>query len=204
MAHAGWGGRHPGQFHWGTGQVTKSGSGISRESGQNLYSPTPPRFMFSSCCEITTHAPNTRSQSHSTLALMEHARQRKTITKACYAKGVKKFKVMDALGTLTPTQQRYSDKATALHIAQTHSPQQSASPGEGLHHTGGEDRCGQQGNEGGKNCGWCYPAATRDRRQWTRDGFMGWLLHYGWLSQTTCPVATVRGVAHLQLSIFLK
>ena len=28
---------------------------------------------------------------------------------------MKKFKVMDALGTRTPTQQKYSDKATALH-----------------------------------------------------------------------------------------
>ena len=80
-----------------------------------IFIPPLPRFMFSSCCEITIHAPNTRSQSHSTLALTEHTQQRKTITKACYAKGVKKFKVMDALGTLTPTQQRYSDKATALH-----------------------------------------------------------------------------------------
>ena len=73
--------------------------------------------MFGGCCVITTRAPNTRSSSHSTLALAEHTRQRNTITKALYAKGVKKCKVMDALSTLTPTQQkyRYSDKATALH-----------------------------------------------------------------------------------------
>ena len=36
-----------------------------------FISPVP-RFAFGGCCENTTHAPNTRSSSHSTFALTEH------------------------------------------------------------------------------------------------------------------------------------
>ena len=72
-----------------------------------IFIPPMPWFAFGGCCEALrthqTHVARTKHTSHSFFALTEHVRQCNSITKHINDTKTKNFKVIDLLGTLTPS-----------------------------------------------------------------------------------------------------
>ena len=65
--------------------------------------PPIPRYVFGSCCNDTSHAPNVSSPTHITTSLTEHIRQRSTIIRKLHDHKTQHFKVIDLLGIFSPT-----------------------------------------------------------------------------------------------------
>ena len=76
--------------------------------------PPIPRYIFGSCCNDTSHAPNIASPTHITTSLTEHIRQRSTIIRKLHDHKTQHFKVIDLLGTFSPTSASITDKGNGL------------------------------------------------------------------------------------------
>ena len=78
--------------------------------------PPIPRHAFGSCCNDTSHAPNIASPNHITTSLTEHIRQRNTIIRKLHDHKTQHFKVIDLLGTFSPTSATITDKGNGLKL----------------------------------------------------------------------------------------
>ena len=76
--------------------------------------PPIPRYVFGSCCNDTSHAPNVSSPTHITTSLTEHIRQRSTIIRKLHDHKTQHFKVIDLLGIFAPTSASITDKGIGL------------------------------------------------------------------------------------------
>ena len=75
--------------------------------------PIPP-YVFGSCCNDTSHAPNVSSPTHITTSLTEHIRQRSTIIRKLHDHKTQHFKVIDLLGIFASTSASITDKGIGL------------------------------------------------------------------------------------------
>ena len=73
-------------------------------------------YVFRSCCNDTSHAPNIASPNHITTSLPEHIRQRNTIIRKLHDHKAHHFKVIDLLGTFSPTSATIPDKGNGLKL----------------------------------------------------------------------------------------
>ena len=73
-----------------------------------------PRYVFGSCCNNTSHAPNISSPTHITTSLTEHIRQRSTIICKLHDHKTQHLKVIDLLGIFSPTSASITDKGNGL------------------------------------------------------------------------------------------
>ena len=76
--------------------------------------PPIPCYVFGSCCNDTSHAPNVSSPTHITSSLTEHIRQRSTIIRKLHDHKTQHFKVIDVLSIFAQTSASIADKGTGL------------------------------------------------------------------------------------------
>ena len=126
----GWGGGEGGWHNWHMlGEVVATPDAFLSEqvgslggvlaSIKNLLKimlPPIPHHVFGSGCKDISHAPNITSPNYITTSLTEHIRQRNTIIRKLHVNKTQHFKVIDLLGTFSPTSTTIPDKGNTLKL----------------------------------------------------------------------------------------
>ena len=79
-----------------------------------IFIPPIPRNVFGSCCDKTTHAPNTRNAEHPKHAAEEHTRQRYTIIKGLASGGMTQHCVIDFMHCISDGNKAQSSRMASL------------------------------------------------------------------------------------------
>ena len=79
-----------------------------------IFIPPIPRNVFGSCCDKTTHAPNTRNAEQPKHAAEEHTRQRHTIIKGLASGGMIQHRVIDFMHCISDGNEAQSSRMVSL------------------------------------------------------------------------------------------